>query len=72
MSGIKYGSPGLARKVYEVSADNPILDEKFQRTVQEVRDRLEALREVLDAVPVGMERDTVQEEIQRLEGLLAL
>ena len=67
----KYGAPGLASKVYNISDDNPIIDEKFQRTLEEVKDRLEDLKSVLDMVPAGFERDTVQEELQRLEGLLS-
>lgn len=72
MTGYKYGAPSPAATIYRVTESNPIIDTERNMTLYEAKDRLEKLKEVIEFVPEGYERNTVIEEIQKLERFIMI
>jgi hypothetical protein len=70
MSGTKYGVYVEAAPIYRVTKDNPIVDPEKNWTLDEVKNRLCKLVNVMPYIPAGNERKIVLEEIERLEGII--
>jgi hypothetical protein len=67
--GTRYGIP--FNMVNKPVANEPIVKHKYLTTVSECRDRIEAIRYILESIPISAQRTIFEEEIVFLEKLIS-